>query len=95
MEQLIEYHPEIAFKQLNANTVVEASKKTALGRSIRQQLIADYMPEDPQGAFEANNEKTRWQTDDLLDALALALIARNGDYKDFYQLLIESKTEIS
>ena len=95
VEQLIEYHPEIAFKQLNANTVVEASKKTDLGRTIRQQLIADYLPEDPLEIFEANNKKTRGQTDDLLDALALALVARNGDYKDFYQLLAESKTEAS
>ena len=47
VEQLIEYHPEIAFKQLNANIVVEASKKTDLGRNLRQQLIADYLPEDP------------------------------------------------
>ena len=95
VEQLIEYHPEIAFKQLNANIVVEASKKTDLGRNLRQQLIADYLPEDPLKIFEANNEKARWQPDDLLDALALALVARNGNYKDFYQLLIESKTETS
>jgi len=93
VEQLIEYHPEIAFKQLNANIVVEASKKTDLGRNLRQQLIVDYLPEDPLEIFEANNEKTRWQTDDLLDALALALVARNGDYKDFYQLLAKSNTE--
>jgi len=95
VEQLIEYHPEIAFKQLNTNIVVEASKKTDLGRNLRQQLIADYLPEDPLEIFKMNNEKTCWQTDDLLDALALALVARNGNYKDFYQLLIESKTETS
>ena len=95
VEQLIEYHPEIAFKQLNANIVVEASKKTDLGRNLRQQLIADYLPEDPMEIFKENNEKARWQPDDLLDALALALVARNGNYKDFYQLLIESKTETS
>ena len=75
--------------------MVEASKKTDLGRNLRQQLIADHLPEDPLKIFEANNEKARWQTDDLLDALALALVARNGNYKDFYQLLIESKTETS
>lgn len=95
VEQLIEYHPEIAFKQLNANIVVKASKKTDLGRNLRQQLIADYLSADPLINFEADNEKTHWQSDDLLDALALALIARNGDYKNFYQLLIKSKTETS
>ena len=87
VERLIEYHPEIAFKQLNANTVVEPSKKTALGYSLRQQLITDYLLEDPLGTFEANKEKARWQPDDLLDALALALVARNGYYKDFYESL--------
>ena len=75
--------------------MIEASKKTDLGRNLRQQLIADYLPEDPMEIFEENNEKARWQPDDLLDALALALVARNGNYKDFYQLLIESKTETS
>ena len=93
-EQLIEYHPEIAFKQLNQNTVIEASKKTALGRTLRRQLIASHLPnntlESLSPSLKTLPQKNLWQTDDCLDALALALVAKQGCYKDFYRSLDEA-----
>ncbi|MFL2848307.1 MAG: DUF429 domain-containing protein [Coraliomargaritaceae bacterium] len=88
-EQLIEYHPEIAFKQLNQNTIIEASKKTELGRSLRQTLIEGHLKHYPSTPLKPKAKRTPsfWQPDDLLDALALALVAQNGEYKDFYQAL--------
>lgn len=87
--QMLEYHPEIAFKQLNEGVTVEASKKTELGRSIRQQLIASHLPNVPTSPIHA--QRKTWQADDILDALALALVAQKGSYKDFYQSLALSK----
>jgi predicted RNase H-like nuclease len=91
-EQMLEYHPEIAFKQLNGNSIVEPSKKTELGRSLRHKLIKHHLGHYPNAPIKPKAEKNPcpWQPDDLLDALALALVAQNGEYKDFYQALATS-----
>lgn len=90
--QLIEYHPEIAFKQLNQNTVIEASKKTPLGHTLRQKTLNDHLTKQAINFTHTDLKKTLCKPDDLLDALALALVAQNGDYKAFYQSLADAKT---
>ena len=91
--QLIEYHPEIAFKQLNLNTVIEASKKTDLGHTLRQKTLNAHLANQAINFTHTHLKKSLWKPDDRLDALALALVARNGDYKDFYQSLADAKTD--
>ncbi|MDC3132573.1 DUF429 domain-containing protein [Opitutae bacterium] len=86
-KQLIEYHPEIAFKQLNQNTVIEASKKTELGRVLRKKTIANYLIDEPLKLHRINKKRKLWQPDDVLDALALAIVAKFGFYKAFYRSL--------
>jgi predicted RNase H-like nuclease len=90
-EQLIEYHPEIAFKQLNQNKTVEASKKTELGRNQRQALLEAHLPNVSIPSLSPRAKKQHWQADDLLDALALALVAQNKRYQDFYQSIAEAE----
>ena len=88
--QLIEYHPELAFRQLNQNKIVEPSKKTELGRIRREQLIKRNLSDYPDPLIKPKSKKFTWQADDLLDALALALVAKNGAYQDFYQSLAKA-----
>jgi len=90
-EQLIEYHPEIAFKQLNQNKIVEASKKTEVGRNQRQALIESHLPNISIASLSPPRKKHPWQTDDLFDALALALVAQNGCYQDFYKSIAKNE----
>ena len=86
-KQLIEYHPEIAFKQLNKNEAIEVSKKTELGHILRKKVISNYLIGDPLELQQIIKKKKLWQADDVLDALALAIVAKFGFYKDFYQSL--------
>lgn len=86
-KKLIEYHPEIAFKQLNKNAAIEASKKTEQGQILRKKVITNYLISDPLELKRINKKKKLWQADDVLDALALAIVAKFDFYKDFYQSL--------
>ena len=83
---LIEYHPEIAFMELNQGAPLAPSKKTAEGRSLRRQCLKHFfgsLPDAPRHALP----KKPWIEDDLLDALALAAAAQTGTYLQFYQAL--------
>lgn len=83
--RLKEYHPEIAFMQLNNGSVLPESKKTVEGRKKRMQIIEQHLP-------NYSNELASMKTlnckiDDLLDSVALALVAQTKDYKSFYEEL--------
>ena len=83
---LIEYHPEIAFMELNQGAPLAPSKKTAEGRSLRRQCLKHFfgsLPDAPRHALP----KKPWIEDDLLDALVLAAAAQTGTYIQFYQAL--------
>lgn len=90
--RLIEYHPEIAFMQMNQGNVVTDSKKSAPGIDKRIQLIAQRIPNYRE--LIATHLKQKYAMDDLLDSTALALIAQSGEYRCFYQSLNEPLHEV-
>jgi threonine dehydratase len=73
LRRVFETHPELAFRQLNDGAPLRESKKSVAGLAARRQLLlsaklpaALVSEAPPQGA----------DCDDLLDALACALVAR-------------------
>ena len=83
--RLKEYHPEIAFMQLNNGSVLPESKKTVEGKQRRIQIIEQYLPNYSNAI--ASMEALPCKIDDLLDSVALALVAQSKDYKTFYEEL--------
>lgn len=83
--RLKEYHPEIAFMQLNNGSVLPESKKTVEGRQRRIQIIEQHIPNYSNEI--ASMEALPCKIDDLLDSVALALVAQSKDYKTFYEEL--------
>ena len=77
--RLIEYHPEIAFKQLNNNQVVEFSKKTDEGKQQRLAIIYKSLNLE---SLSIPKSKL-WAYDDFLDSLALATVAKKKMHSCF------------
>ena len=77
-ERVFESHPEYAFKMLNEGRALPHKKKTAEGKALRFQLLADRIP-----GFDVAVEGIRKQfrrkdlgMDDVFDAAALALACK-------------------
>ena len=76
-----ESHPELAFARLNGGRPVSASKKSEAGRRIRLALLSPHLPEAA-GIYATALRHIRRATaarDDLLDALALCVLARRPE----------------
>lgn len=76
--RLRESHPELCFALLNGGQPLAHSKKTAAGHAERLTLLAAHAPNAAAVAEAARNTWLRKAvaTDDLLDAMVLALAAR-------------------
>ncbi|WP_324392784.1 DUF429 domain-containing protein [Aggregatilinea sp.] len=75
-----ESHPELCFWALNGCSSLPASKRTGDGQSTREQVLAALIPETRVILRVAQSRYGRLGagTDDILDALALAVTARLG-----------------
>ena len=74
---VLEAHPELAFAQLNQGVVLSTSKKNREGFAERLALIETHCSEASkfiQTALSGNRHKGKFVPDDLLDAMALALL---------------------
>ena len=81
--RLIEYHPEIAFMQLNQGLVISESKKSTEGIQKRIELIEKHIP-DFRAMIPLERRKP-YAIDDPVDSTALALVAQSGAYKSFFE----------
>jgi len=71
-EAIRETHPEICFRLLNAGRPLENPKKTTAGRRIRRELLRG----STENLDAAMKRLPRAAPDDLLDAVAAAVVAR-------------------
>lgn len=79
-EKVFESHPELLFKVLNGGKVVEQKKSTNLGLKHRLQLLRGYMSnaKDLYREIKESENSRDAKEDDLLDAMALAVLARKS-----------------
>ncbi len=75
--KLIESHPEICFAKFNGTPIFE-NKKTPEGIKKRISVLSEYYKEIEEIVYESNISKKEAQIDDILDAICLAVVARNG-----------------
>lgn len=70
-----ESHPELLFKQMNGGQDLPEKKKTKAGQQLRLEILKHHYPESENLLKEARSQflKKDVQTDDILDALALAV----------------------
>ena len=77
---IVEAHPELCFWQLNGRVALPANKKTAEGQAYRAKLLAEHNPKVPaelQRIIRQTHRKDV-QVDDILDAMALSIRARQS-----------------
>ena len=86
--RLLESHPEYCFSLLNAGRPVLENKKTADGAAKRLTLLSKYYPQSQEllKAFKFQYPSLSSQTDDLLDALSLAIIGAIGLKEGFHSI---------
>ena len=89
-----EAHPEVCFWALNNENVVLNSKKDGWGFIERFRLVKRLIPDtDVDGIFvkvRREHSKSKVGSDDVLDALALAVTAKIGCMNDSLQTLPEN-----
>ncbi|MGB0521611.1 MAG: DUF429 domain-containing protein [Flammeovirgaceae bacterium] len=86
--QLLEAHPEVAFYQLKGSEL-DTSKKTQEGENERLQLIKHFCTiwdTSLTGLQEVRFPKSNVNTDDLLDAVCLAIHSKLGQINGFASL---------
>lgn len=73
-----ETHPELCFRLLNSRGPVESPKKKPEGQNIRRNLLSRCLKNADGAVREARScyAASRVKTDDFLDALAAAVVAR-------------------
>lgn len=78
--RLRESHPELAFASLNHGQPMQYNKRTAEGRRERLRVLRRYLPTVRSFVNQVLGETLRRdvQADDVLDALVLAILAREG-----------------
>ncbi len=78
--RLRESHPELAFASLNHGQPMQYNKKTSEGRQERLHILKRYLPTAHAFLNRVLYETLQHdvQADDVLDALVLAILAREG-----------------
>jgi predicted RNase H-like nuclease len=74
-QQVYEVHPEVSFSCLNGARPLTHSKKTALGRAERLELLANQFGDAP-ARLVATRRKSLVEADDVLDAFIALWTAR-------------------
>ncbi|WFF72994.1 DUF429 domain-containing protein [Proteiniclasticum sp. QWL-01] len=79
-DRLWESHPEYCFSLLNKGMPIAENKQTSAGALVRLELLTVVEPRSPRilTTFQELYLKLARKTDDLLDALVLAVIGRIG-----------------
>lgn len=86
--RLLESHPEYCFSLLNAGLPVLENKQTADGMTKRLAILSKYYFQSHEllGAFKAKYPALSSKTDDLLDALSLAIMGAIGLKNGFHSI---------
>lgn len=86
--RLLESHPEYCFSLLNAGLPVRENKRTADGAAKRLALLRKYYPKSDEllEIFKTKYPALLSKTDDLLDALSLAVIGAIGLKNGFHTI---------
>ncbi len=79
--RLRESHPELAFASLNAGEPMAHNKRTVQGREERLQVLEARLPAARRFLEDvlASTRRREVAADDVLDALVLAVVAREGE----------------
>lgn len=86
--RLLESHPEYCFSLLNAGLPILENKQTADGAMKRLAVLSKYYPQSHEllRAFKTQYSALSSKTDDLLDALSLAIIGAIGLKNGFHTI---------
>ena len=68
---VFEIHPELSFMAMNDMNLIEASKKTDIGKKIRIKLIQKFFPSFSFESVRKKYKKNQVQDDDILDCISV------------------------
>ena len=68
---IFEIHPELSFMAMNDMNLIEASKKTDIGKKIRIKLIQKFFPSFSFESVRKKYKKNQVQDDDILDCISV------------------------
>jgi len=69
--EVFEIHPELSFMAMNDMNLIEASKKTSIGKEIRIKLIQKYFPNFSFESVRNKYKKNQVLDDDILDSISV------------------------
>jgi predicted RNase H-like nuclease len=69
--RIFEVHPELSFMAMNNMSLVQASKKTDIGREIRIKLIQKFFPKFSFESVRNEYKKNQTLDDDILDSVSV------------------------
>ena len=69
--RVFEVHPELSFMAMNDMILVQASKKTDIGREIRIKLIQKFFPKFSFESVRNEYKKNQALDDDILDSVSV------------------------
>ena len=69
--EVFEIHPELSFMAMNDMNLIEASKKTNIGKEIRIKLIQKYFPNFSFESVRNKYKKNQALDDDILDSVSV------------------------
>ena len=69
--RVFEVHPELSFMAMNDMSLVQASKKTDIGREIRIKLIQKFFPKFSFESVRNEYKKNQTLDDDILDSVSV------------------------
>ena len=69
--RIFEVHPELSFMAMNNMSLVQASKKTDIGREIRIKLIQKFFPKFSFESVRNEYKKNQALDDDILDSVSV------------------------
>ena len=69
--RVFEVHPELSFMAMNGMSLINASKKTDIGREIRIKLVQKFFPRFSFEAVRNKYKKSQVLDDDILDSISV------------------------
>ena len=69
--EVFEIHPELSFMAMNDMNLIEASKKTEIGKKIRIKLIQKFFPSFSFESVRDQYKKYQVHDDDILDSISI------------------------
>lgn len=90
--KLVEGHPEVCFAKLYGKPVLE-KKSTQEGVQKRLRILSEYHEGLDETIVQNTYKKSVAQTDDIIDAMCMAVVAKLGQHENLYTIPINPQRD--